>query len=489
MYLSMNNHLQYDYPPTPTQDHAESSTSNNTDDSTEESLDESKLFQHSRASLNPDRWSIFKVPCRLRQVNDKAYEPRLISIGPYHHGKEHLKMMEIIKESCLSSIIGENRVTVEALWRAMKVMEKDVRKCYPEAFDVKLAEFVNMMILDGCFIVYLFRKKSPIKRFFKLNRIFTDICCDLLLLENQLPFSVLSKLYGMIKSNEEEVEFAALAFRRLKDLMPGPVMFPKKFPKNIMHLVGLLRDCWIPHHTARRGKDTLSKFIRCATELEEAGIKIVKKDIDVAMDNNGEDEEGVASSLFDIEFTGNAKLKVPTINVDHSTELILRNFMAYEQFIPFRQPTYVCDYVVFMNNLIDSGKDVQLLRHSGVIVNWLGDDEAVAQMFNKLGDFTYSSRYPFYYKEIYDKVDMHCQKKWNRWKATLKKDYFNSPWSLISVVAAIVLLLLTMAQTIFSVLSYVNPQGSGPMLFLFLDSVLFSVLCWLWAGSFSAFMA
>ncbi|XVE90329.1 hypothetical protein DITRI_Ditri20bG0068700 [Diplodiscus trichospermus] len=434
-------------------------TRDKAENSSEIRLEEDHLLRLSKASLDTNGWSIFKVPYRLRKVNEKAYEPRIISIGPYHHGKPHLNMMEIIKESCFRIIIGGSTTNAEQLKRAMKYMEEDVRKCYPEACDLESDEFVRMMILDGCFIVYLFQKNSPIKDIFNMNSILTEIWCDLLLLENQLPFFVLSKLYGMInKSNDEMGEFAPLALDNLLKAMPGPTISSGKVPKNIKHLLGLVYDSWIPHPTGNQGQGTLSKFIRCAAELEEAGIEFEKKVKDIGQDNNGKDEKCVASSLFDIEFTDDAKLKVPTIDIDNNTELILRNFVAYEQFVPHQNSTYVCDYVVFMDNLIDSGKDVQLLRHSGVIVNWLGDDEALAQMFNRLRDFAYSTQHSFYYKKIYDDVDNHCQKKWNRWKAKLKKDYFNSPWSLIKVVAAAVLLLLTMAQAIFSVLSYVNPN-------------------------------
>jgi hypothetical protein len=37
---------------------------------------------------------IYKVPERLRELNEKAYTPRVVSIGPIHHGKD-------IVDSCL----------------------------------------------------------------------------------------------------------------------------------------------------------------------------------------------------------------------------------------------------------------------------------------------------------------------------------------------------------------------------------------------------
>ncbi|KAK8582672.1 hypothetical protein V6N13_069444 [Hibiscus sabdariffa] len=150
-------------------------------------------------------------------------------------------------------------------------------------------------------------------------------------------------------------------------------------------------------------------------------------------------------------------LKIPTLRVEDTTEHIFRNYIAYEQFFR-RELTYFSDYVLFMDNLINTSNDVQLLRTNGVIDNWLGDDEAVARMFNRLLDFVWMSN-GFYYAEIFKRVNEHCQRRWNRWKATLKKNYFNSPWSLISFLAATVLLLLTVVQAIFSHLSYFNKKN------------------------------
>ena len=50
--------------------------------------------------LEPPQWAercIYRVPQRLRQVKQEAYTPKLISIGPFHHGKEELRDMETLK--------------------------------------------------------------------------------------------------------------------------------------------------------------------------------------------------------------------------------------------------------------------------------------------------------------------------------------------------------------------------------------------------------
>ncbi|XP_022743825.1 UPF0481 protein At3g47200-like [Durio zibethinus] len=419
---------------------------NCTSQSKKKSLAEDPL-QICEVSFDERKWSIYKVPYPLREINEKAYEPNVISIGPYHHDKEGLKSMEVIKRHCFSRMIKQREDEAKKFVSAMKDMENEVRKIYEQPFEcIDSDTFVEMM----------------------------------------LPFFVLLKLYDMIKMSN--VEFPTWVFSLYsKGLLPGPdICLPERFPKpeSIKHLLGFVHSCWIPSEAevgpevkakepiaqrlqnfmccGREQKEEGSsswKSKRCATELEEAGINFEKK--------VWKHKKGVEVSLFKVDFTDDGTLKIPILRVEDNTERILLNFLAYEQFLPSSKSTYIGDYVKLMGNLINSGKDVQLLHRRGIVVNLLGDNEVVAQMFNKLGDFTYASGdfNSFYYAKIFEQVDKHCQKrstkrkaKLKKWKAKLMKGYFDSPWSIISVVAAVFLLLLTTAQTIFSVLSYFHPQ-------------------------------
>jgi len=52
-----------------------------------------------------------------------------------------------------------------------------------------------------------------------------------------------------------------------------------------------------------------------------------------------------------------------------------------------------------MDYLINPSKNVELLLRQGIIENWLGDDEVVSTMFNKL--FENVSISIFYYAKIF----------------------------------------------------------------------------------------
>ncbi|XP_052482035.1 UPF0481 protein At3g47200 isoform X1 [Gossypium raimondii] len=416
--------------------------------------------KHGISPSQEESFTIFKVPHRLREVNEKAYEPNVISVGPYHYRKPHLARMEGFKKRQFEKIAKKTNLGLNQFREAMKHLEGKTRKCYEQPLhpDLEVEEnFLDMMVYDGCFVVQLIWI-GHLYDFRELGQhVSYDMRYDLLLLENQLPFFVILELYRMIIPNPgPRGHLTQLAAFALTFFGRHPIYLPEN--TSIRHLLQLVHDPSqeirvagtkeVEYYFPKRKIQSSRSLIPSATELEDAGIHF----FGVSIQNMQNQEEG-KMNMFDITFdNGTKELKIPTLKVDHSTERTFRNYMAYEQLWGVRK--YYVDYVLFMDKLINTGKDVELLRKSGIIDNWLGDDEAVTKIFNKLGYFVYYDTEAFYYEDIADRVNKHCKKDWNIWKAKLKKDYFNTPWSPISFLAALVLLLITILQTIFSLLSY-----------------------------------
>ncbi|OUZ99251.1 Protein of unknown function DUF247 [Macleaya cordata] len=132
--------------------------------------------------------------------------------------------------------------------------------------------------------------------------------------------------------------------------------------------------------------------------------------------------------------------------------------VAYEQADcrPFRDPAYFMekpyftDYVLFLDSLVNSRKDVEILHSKGIIEHFMGSDEEVANIINKLCREVVYEADGCYLSQHLKKVNLYTKKKWNSWRATLMHDYFSSPWAILSLLAAIILLLLTIIQTIMS---------------------------------------
>ncbi|KAL5574236.1 hypothetical protein UlMin_023833 [Ulmus minor] len=187
------------------------------------------------------------------------------------------------------------------------------------------------------------------------------------------------------------------------------------------------------------------QFIKSATTLEEFGVVFKKA------------EKG--AKLRDITFTKNGGLlKIPQLMISDRTETIFRNLVAYEKYI---EKSDFTDYLFFMDCLINSPKDVELLRHRGIIENMLGDNEYVSLMFNKICSYVVTEiSTDSDFDGLCQDINEYSARRRNKWMAKLQRQYFSSPWSSISVLAAIVLLGLTTVQTVFSIISYTNPKQS-----------------------------
>lgn len=424
-----------------------------------------------RLSNTPSQFSIFRVPHVLRNVNEKAYEPRLLSIGPYHRRKDQLSDFEKYKMSYLQKLLERRaEIPLSSYFVVMRELQERARNCYGGSISLNQDEFVKMMILDGCFIVEVIRKfwlvmewrrnedprlgqdTDPI---FKMEWMLRSIAQDMILLENQLPFFVIWELFSMteIPNNQRSESFLVTILRFFNGILPGKgcrrddVYRVHDYPiGEIKHLVHLIHDNWLPSPTGIKAyedngtKNSEWSFISSATEIQEAGIQFRKVEV---MDD----------SLFDIKFE-NGVMEIPTLEIDDATETILQNLIAYEQCSHDINSKHILDYCKFLDSLINTSKDVELLRGRGIIDNWLGDDGVIATLMNKLGDGVVLDDAQFYYSEVFNKVNLHCSRRRNKWKAKLRHNYFNNPWAIISFLAAVVLLLLTFVQSLFSVLSY-----------------------------------
>nr|KAJ0197265.1 hypothetical protein LSAT_V11C700353980 [Lactuca sativa] len=86
-----------------------------------------------------------------------------------------------------------------------------------------------------------------------------------------------------------------------------------------------------------------------------------------------------------------------------STELILRNFMIYEQISNVK--TYVTLYICAMDMLIDTPQDVAMLVKSKVLTSYFGSNEDAANMINKL---TKDIMFPeFFYDRQWEEMDAY----------------------------------------------------------------------------------
>lgn len=113
----------------------------------------------------------------------------------------------------------------------------------------------------------------------------------------------------------------------------------------------------------------------------------------------------------------------------------------------------VTAYVFFMDNIIDDAQDIKLLHSNNIIQNGIGSDTAAANMFNSLSRDVSLDKHTRL-AAIYGSVNAYCKRKIPRYRAALYHTYFSSPWAMISLIAAVLLFVLTITQTIYAVKDY-----------------------------------
>ncbi|XP_049391717.1 uncharacterized protein LOC125856221 [Solanum stenotomum] len=199
------------------------------------------------------------------------------------------------------------------------------------------------------------------------------------------------------------------------------------------------------------------KFWQCyhiptATELFDAGVSFLKTGY---VGENNEDK----TSLFDITFE-KGLMKIPCFAINDTMETFMRNMISFEQHTSKELYPYFSNYMHLMTQLIGSHRDVNFLRKNKIILKDIGDDKQVASIFKKLSDGVAIT--DFYYIKECSKLIQHCEKPWNQMKASLRSNYFQSPWAGASSVAAITLLVLTVIQTVLAF--------TGPVLEVFIQA-------------------
>ncbi|KMZ63891.1 hypothetical protein ZOSMA_390G00050 [Zostera marina] len=212
--------------------------------STKEKYSAAECIQKLRENSN---LSMCRIPGDLcaNYGDESYYEPKFISIGPYHLKNEKLGPSQKLKLQYLSDLLGrseENNLGtyMEAI-REVYLYEKDKYFEFNTS-EISDDEFLKMLVLDGCFLVELLLKHNDGWLMFPGIDIH-ELNHDLMLIENQVPFSVLKLIYENTKwgSQNHKIKLFDLAVRYLHNGMER--IGNHKEVESIDHLLHLLYIC------------------------------------------------------------------------------------------------------------------------------------------------------------------------------------------------------------------------------------------------------
>ncbi|KAM0947164.1 hypothetical protein DsansV1_C08g0083231 [Dioscorea sansibarensis] len=152
--------------------------------------------------------------------------PQVVSFGPYHHGEQNLMLVEGYKQRALVHFLLKSERPLSHFVRAMQEVMEELQAQYDMLEDKwqDKAEFMKLMITDGCFMLELLRffrdYCSPyyhsILSYPGTQRLLRYIRQDMLKLENQLPLLVVKVLVHA--SMEDQPDSPVVCFNLIKYL-------------------------------------------------------------------------------------------------------------------------------------------------------------------------------------------------------------------------------------------------------------------------------
>lgn len=229
---------------------------------------------------------IYKVPFDVRKLNQDAYTPKIVSIGPFHHNLHpHLRNMERHKLIYCKAFLERTKTSFDTWIHCIQEKELDIRHCYSDTLEFTKKELVKMIFVDAGFIFELFwsayynewsdNETSLLKPW--LN---TNIRLDLLLLENQIPFFILQGLFNLSFTSASSSTYKKVP--SFVDLTIDYFAFYNRCNlklcdiSSVKHFTDLIRTFHLQHppdRRPRRGTDESVIHLPSATELLEAGVR------------------------------------------------------------------------------------------------------------------------------------------------------------------------------------------------------------------------
>ncbi|XP_020202783.1 UPF0481 protein At3g47200 [Cajanus cajan] len=412
--------------------------------------------------IEPALWPeccIYKVPSSLLKVKKVAYTPLMVSIGPVHHKKKELKEMQVDKQRYFHFFRErlESELNLVQYKSFLEQEEPKLRKCYQKKFSyISKEQFVELILLDAVFIMELFLREDK-KWEYRDDYLMTQGCvsksiqCDLMLLENQLPMIVLEKLYDKVvpSSVKTHTRFIKLAQKYFRSYYPHQKSSENKFElrkwEKSLHFTDLIRNSYLPNELRSQTDHSQKECVlRTATKLNEAGISFEKVNDRCLLDIKFKKKRFFSwflclgclpcCKLFKATF------QIPQLKVDHTTECVLRNLVAFEQ-CHYPEEPYICNYVSLIDSLIHTKDDAELLVEKEAIVHELGSDKELATLVNGLCKHVVTNS--TCYHQIMEDVNNHYNNDWKWAMGTLRWVYFRDPWRTSSTIVGVAVLIFT----------------------------------------------
>ncbi|XP_009770903.1 putative UPF0481 protein At3g02645 [Nicotiana tabacum] len=418
---------------------------------------------------------VFQVPKTLTETKPQAYTPQIISLGPYHHFWPELLVTERHKQTIAKNCLNDHQVqhfAEEVIDKLCSVVPV-IRGYYDKYSDIEGITLAWILAIDSLYLLHLLSSYVPGDQ--EVHAVQRKLAQDVMMLENQIPSFVLIETQKAINQSYSNL-FTELFYNFCKAHSPLKLADPNIIHSfNSPHLLAFLHHLiiesgmlyWLEKQSGSLvptlGNPGLVCFI---TGLPWDLIKVLSKNMDskkkplvdeiktpsvTQLNETAKINFKLTGGIRNIKFVkegGEHALYLPEITLNSDSEVILRNLVAYEAVVAGQDGALkVAEYLDLMCGIVNTSKDVEILKKSGIIKGSLSDEE-IADLFNGLpkttGNHKVKSRLARIIESVNEKYDNMLRIKAQR---LIKKHIFKFRKSL-TVITTLVLVLLLSMQTV-----------------------------------------
>ncbi|KAI3803040.1 hypothetical protein L1987_31188 [Smallanthus sonchifolius] len=376
--------------------------------------------------------SIFEIPKTLKKEKLEAYVPQRIGLGPNHHFQPELyHKMEQKKLTAVKRVLKPHQINdyEKQIVEKVKEIVPLVRACYDLYHDAHDNMLAWLFAIDGMFLIDQLSANSTPDFAIQAN--------DLIMLENQIPLIVLNEIQKAILGQDVEEDYLESKFRFFCKSHSSFVLSKENIDfDRVNHLLDYMYNSIVNNETLTPRKkvdftdpgndpsesekdaklellEAVTKFAGVVPGAQPFGqiVEFVKRKFPEITDEKkiadeikvpsvselgktagvefhlSPENEGIRNIKFVQGKVKNCYLPMITLNTD--SEVVLRNLVAYEKLMAENSfmggyGLELTEYVDFMCGIIDTVKDVKLLREQKIIQGDLSDGEIV-KLFNGIG--------------------------------------------------------------------------------------------------------
>uniref|UniRef100_A0A0D9XC89 Uncharacterized protein n=1 Tax=Leersia perrieri TaxID=77586 RepID=A0A0D9XC89_9ORYZ len=478
----------------------------------ETTIDIQSLVEELMASCKRGGFASKRSGDKIPWLNEQVDVPDVVCIGPYY--RDPLHQTESEKMAMLDGVLPADEqhkaATLTRLVEAVTAVGNDAMDHYPDSARNMMSsrEFVQMLVLDGCYILGKFVLPHCLNSSVSLSPATSHsggvsasassqisggsgspaakeqgaeemknvelVRNVFYLVENQIPFLVLDTIHEVLHGGLSTCT-AAVAdtlARHLREHLKqfGYSILPAKVDKpwHLLHLLHMHlqpsrgRGVDVDHvgtsgNIVARPSSSPTAVVyrwRAATKYHESGVRFRRQQLEPTTAAGGRTTQSILDVRFDEQ---KLCLCVPLLTVDDNTCAMLRNLMQLEKHNPEELGTRVTAYCLFMSQIAGTAADVELLVKKGIIVHALRtDSDAAERLAGLCNGITIDLDEPkhSYLHKTRKLLEEKLESRPVRWMTQLRRKHCGTPWLMFGLLVAFLAFSNGILQSVYTALGY-----------------------------------